>query len=134
MARNYLFRPLMPCRHDGCSTLTRTGYCGLHAPVKNETAEKKGAKQYNYLYGTAGWKNLRVWHLIVEPYCRECKKNGEPDFPASDVDHIIPHRGDRELFFDTANLQSLCHYHHKQKTAREVNARRREEKQSRTAN
>lgn len=43
--------------------------------------------------------------------------------PASVADHIKPHRGDRGLFFDPANLQSLCkscHDSHKQ--AQEHNA------------
>lgn len=28
------------------------------------------------------------------------------------VDHIIPHRGDRKLFHDPDNLQTLCPDHH----------------------
>jgi len=31
---------------------------------------------------------------------------------ATVVDHIVPHRGDRDLFFDPTNLQSLCKPHH----------------------
>lgn len=37
----------------------------------------------------------------------------------TDVDHIVPHRGDPELLYDEANLQSLCHECHSKKTARE---------------
>jgi len=29
--------------------------------------------------------------------------------PATDVDHVIPHRGNRSLFWDEENWQALCH-------------------------
>jgi hypothetical protein len=32
--------------------------------------------------------------------------------PATVVDHIIPHRGDQELFWDRSNWQPLCAPHH----------------------
>jgi len=32
--------------------------------------------------------------------------------PANVVDHIKPHRGDRDLFWDSDNWQSLCKIHH----------------------
>lgn len=35
------------------------------------------------------------------------------------VDHIRPHKGDQELFWDPANLQSLCDSCHSRKTATE---------------
>lgn len=35
------------------------------------------------------------------------------------VDHIKPHRGDKELFWDSTNWQSLCKRHHDIKTATE---------------
>lgn len=31
---------------------------------------------------------------------------------ASVVDHIIPHQGDQELFWDEDNWQALCKHHH----------------------
>jgi 5-methylcytosine-specific restriction enzyme A len=36
------------------------------------------------------------------------------------VDHITPHKGDRQMFWDRSNWQSLCHRCHSRKTAREV--------------
>lgn len=35
------------------------------------------------------------------------------------VDHIIPHRGNYDLFWNQDNWQTLCKLHHDQKTARE---------------
>jgi len=34
------------------------------------------------------------------------------------VDHIIPHKGDMDLFWNKANWQSLCERHHNIKSAK----------------
>jgi 5-methylcytosine-specific restriction enzyme A len=47
----------------------------------------------------------------------ECEKTGRIE-AANVVDHIIPHRGDMELFWDADNWQSLCRAHHDAKTRR----------------
>lgn len=51
--------------------------------------------------------------LAEHPLCAVCGG------PASVVDHIIPHKGDRELFMDPTNHQSLCKRDHDKKTAKE---------------
>jgi 5-methylcytosine-specific restriction protein A len=38
------------------------------------------------------------------------------------VDHIIPHKGDKDLFWDSNNWQPLCKTCHDEKTAREDGA------------
>lgn len=58
-------------------------------------------------YDTREWAALRASQLRAEPECRLCAKVGRVR-PAVVVDHIIPHKGDRMLFFDPHNLQSLC--------------------------
>lgn len=55
--------------------------------------------------------------LSKHPLCVECLKEGK-FIPAKVVDHIKPHRGNRELFWDEDNWQSLCITHHNRKTAR----------------
>ena len=42
-----------------------------------------------------------------------------PNAPASVVDHIKPHKGDYDLFWDEANHQALCKRCHDIKTATE---------------
>jgi 5-methylcytosine-specific restriction protein A len=37
---------------------------------------------------------------------------------ATEVDHVIPHRGDPLLFWAISNCVGLCHAHHAEKTAR----------------
>jgi len=39
--------------------------------------------------------------------------------PATETDHILPHNGDAEMFWDRSNWQGLCHMHHSKKTAAE---------------
>jgi 5-methylcytosine-specific restriction protein A len=40
-----------------------------------------------------------------------CKEQGHITI-ATVVDHVRDHKGNEELFFDPANLQSLCKPHH----------------------
>jgi len=67
--------------------------------------------------GQRRWRKLRRAHLAREPLCRECLKEGKVT-PATDVDHVQPHRGDRDKFWNGA-MQSLCKVHHGAKTALE---------------
>jgi len=59
------------------------------------------------LYGTAQWRRLRERQLSIEPLCRFCIER-EDVVVATVADHIQPHKGNETLFFDPANLQSLC--------------------------
>lgn len=66
---------------------------------------------YKHLYNTKRWHRLRWYQLQKEPCCASCARRKRIT-PADIVDHIIPHRGDEELFFDADNLQSLCKHCH----------------------
>lgn len=50
------------------------------------------------------WRSARRDFLAVHPHCamHGCGQH------ATTVDHIIPHRGDRSLFWNRANWQPLC--------------------------
>lgn len=63
--------------------------------------------RYAWVYKTASWDRLRSAQLRAEPLCRYCKEINLT-VPATVVDHIVPHHGDRNLAFDPDNLQSLC--------------------------
>lgn len=107
--------PLRPCRHAGCPVLTRDGWCDRHRPKH----KRRASVEWHAWYNLPIWRDrLRPAQLLREPFCRECSKAGRR-VRASVVDHITPHRGDWSLFTDESNLQSLCKYHHDQKTARE---------------
>lgn len=80
--------------------------CGAGARVGRS---KPGA--FRALYKTAAWASMRENQLAREPFCRTC------GYDATTADHVIPHRGNLELFYDVDNLQSLCHSCHSRKTA-----------------
>jgi 5-methylcytosine-specific restriction endonuclease McrA len=70
-------------------------------------SNSRSAKPWQRLYGTARWKRLREYQLSAEPLCRFCLDSNVVEV-ATVADHVIPHRGDEALFFDSSNLQSLC--------------------------
>ena len=116
-------KPLRPCRHPGCPELTREGYCPSHKPAK---APRRSSAQWHGWYGLPIWKNdLRPTQLLREPFCRECAKAGRRVW-ATDVDHVVDHKGNWNKFIDRDNLQSLCERCHNAKTAREMAESRRE--------
>lgn len=62
------------------------------------------------LYGHT-WRQIRYKRLVQYPLCKLCGDLGIVT-AATVVDHIIPHRGSKALFFDSTNLQSLCEHCH----------------------
>lgn len=78
------------------------------------------ATLYRAWYKTAAWLAIRTRRLSEEPLCRMCAALGFTK-AATVCDHIKPHRGDRALFFDFENTQSLCkRCHDKTKQAEEA--------------
>lgn len=63
------------------------------------------------------WRKARAVWLAENPLCAECMRQGIVN-AATDVDHIVPHRGNAEVFWQAGNLQSLCWTCHRKKTAR----------------
>lgn len=53
------------------------------------------------------WQQARLRFLRSSPLCVMCAKRGITK-PATVVDHVIPHKGDEQLFWDETNWQSLC--------------------------
>ena len=68
-------------------------------------------------YGSA-WNKARKKYLESHPLCVQCMKEGRY-VKATDVDHIIPHRGNQVLFWEQSNWQALCHSCHSRKTRNE---------------
>lgn len=66
--------------------------------------------QHASLYKTHTWKALRNRQLSHNPLCAFCLEEGQTT-PATIVDHVERHNGDRMAFFNGA-LQSLCKPHH----------------------
>ena len=108
-----------PCAYGGCPNLVDHGYCedhrGLAAAVQPDLH-----REWQRLYNSQRWRKIRARQLRREPWCAECLRNGVHT-PATDVDHITPHRGDVAAFY-RGPFQSLCHQCHARKTAREINS------------
>jgi 5-methylcytosine-specific restriction protein A len=64
------------------------------------------------------WQKYRIRYLRDNPLCVRCLDKGTIT-PATVVDHIKPHKGDKKLFWDSKNHQSLCKQCHDIKTASE---------------
>ena len=59
------------------------------------------------------WRIARGQYLRRNPICAcGCER------PATEVDHIVPHRGDDDLFWNVANWQGLTKACHSAKTGR----------------
>ena len=64
----------------------------------------KSSTQRGYGYK---WQQYRLRFLKMNPLCVYCERDNRVTV-ATVVDHIVPHEGDKRLFWDTKNHQSLC--------------------------
>lgn len=122
------------CAYPGCHSPVPRGerFCDRHKEVGEKRdaallaqAKKRRDARRRELKGTtaqrgygARWQALRKRFILQHPYCEQCLKEGRIT-PATDVDHIKPHKGCPRLLFDENNLQALCHECHSRKTATE---------------
>jgi 5-methylcytosine-specific restriction endonuclease McrA len=67
-------------------------------------ARRPSARERGY---DGEWRKARAEYLTMHPHCRECATHGVIR-PATLVDHIKPHRGDKRLFWSRTNWQPLC--------------------------
>ena len=103
-------KPLKPCKYPGCPKLTQSSYCENH----KESYKKERATANERGYDNR-WRIKRERFLKVNPLCVRCIDKGTL-VKATVVDHIKPHRGDTELFWDENNWQALCKRCHDKKT------------------
>jgi len=62
--------------------------------------------QHSHLYNTTRWRERRATQLRKQPLCEPCLRRGTVT-AANTADHVVPHRGDAELFWK-GELQSMC--------------------------
>lgn len=111
-----------PCASPGCRDFAITGqrFCAKHISAykaeRQQTDRQRGTRTERG-YSNA-WLKASKTFLIVHPLCAECQRMGRVT-PATEVDHIIPHKGNKKLFWDTKNWQPLCHTCHSRKTVKE---------------
>ena len=107
------------CSRLGCLNKSiYKGRCAAHS-TEEKPSYTREIKDYHYLYNTSAWRKGRVSFLQSNPLCTNCKQYGFIK-EAVDVDHIIPHQGNTDLFYDINNWQGLCKACHTRKTSAEA--------------
>jgi 5-methylcytosine-specific restriction protein A len=99
------------CATPGCTRRVSSGHCPEHADARR--VRQVYAYTDNSLY-SAAWRRCRVRWLATHPFCVACGRL------ANEVDHVVPHRGDLDRFWDEGNWQSMCRSCHSRKTRDEV--------------
>lgn len=88
-----------------------------NAQKENGKSWRAGKNSGERGYGSR-WQKARHYFLLKHPLCVYCEKQGRVT-AATVVDHIKPHKGDMELFWDSDNWQPLCKTCHDSIKARE---------------
>lgn len=115
------WKPLRPCNHPGCPSLSDQAYCEQHRKeVKGENNRRydtdRRDKGMRAFYTSTAWRHLRELKLKQMPMCEECYRQGRIS-KAVIVDHIKPARESLSDRLNIDNLQSLCRSCHNKKTA-----------------
>ena len=105
------------CKESWCPdrAVDDSGYCAKHKAQHTQEYERRRGSSQERGYGPR-WRAAA--RAFLEEHYYQCNVPGCPD-KATEVDHVIPHRGNMELFWDRSNWQCLCHAHHSSKTATE---------------
>nr|WP_312578232.1 HNH endonuclease signature motif containing protein [Sedimentibacter sp.] len=110
-------KPKRMCGYPGCNILTNDKYCEEHKQKINQYYDNKRGTPTQRGYNSK-WRKASKLFLASHPWCVECLKKSTHE-PATETDHIIPHKGNMKLFWDKTNWQGLCHSCHSIKTAKE---------------
>ena len=114
-------RPKTICNYAGCGkTIDEGRYCTKHEVIHQLQENKRKSirnADYSRMY-TWNWRKYSSTFLKQHPLCLICLEDGKI-IPASEVDHIKPHKGDKDLFWAEDNHQALCKPCHSRKTAQE---------------
>lgn len=100
--------PMKPNRLCSCGRAVASGVrCACQIARRAEADRRRpnaAARGYN-----SAWQKARVGFLAHHPHCEMLITSGQRcGRPATVVDHIIPHRGNRKLFWDKSNWAALC--------------------------
>jgi 5-methylcytosine-specific restriction protein A len=115
------------CRFPGCrELLEKSGYCKVHTKQNANKTRKpfEGAIRSNEsLYRTYKWKQLQKKVIARDERCNYC---GIPKTECQlQAHHLIPPRGNEDLFYDEQNLVAVCYDCHAVITQMEINSRKK---------
>ena len=106
---------LRECRVPRCPGYADrlSGLCPDHRPRDADSKRRRALRTSDRRFR---W--MRLAFLRLHPMCALCRTA-----PATDLDHIQPHRDDPRLFWDQSNWQALCGVCHGRKSQRETESR-----------
>ena len=115
-------RPKKLCSEPYCPELIEMGerFCSEHEAKHQRSRDAHRGNAAARFYDRK-WRSYRERFIKKHPLC--CDPDGAHALvgevvPTQEVDHIIPHRGNRKLFWDPTNHQPLCTDCHRRKTGR----------------
>jgi len=120
------------CKYPGCLNLeTKNGYCEIHQIIGNKiemqnkiNKEKYNQKKLNGMHSNIQyrqndiyrrspiWQNIRKIILSKQKECQKCGSSENLE-----IHHVVPPKGDRDLFYNFSNLIVLCSNCHSKITA-----------------
>jgi 5-methylcytosine-specific restriction endonuclease McrA len=89
-------------------------YCKIHTPEKRKPFEN-AIRTNEALYKSPLWRQLKKQKLREQSYCSKCGISDNLH-----VHHVLPPKGNEDLFFDYNNLDVLCAKCHRLETNREI--------------
>jgi|SRR3972149_3139928 len=106
------------CSSSGCPGLTRERFCQKHEglykkKLREYDRDRDQTEERQWIHSTR-WRKASKLFLDEHLLCAECERQGKTT-AAYLVDHIIPHQGDYELFWNEDNWQGLCNADHELK-------------------
>ena len=121
------------CQYSGCNEMADPGhtYCAKHLAesqkkhkewVENHSKKKafENATRSNN-YNNSEWRALRIEVLKRDGYqCSQCGITAEESGFPLEIHHIIPPKGNKEMFYDINNCVTLCKLCHARITQQEI--------------
>ena len=112
-----LTMPYLPKRQCSCGAIV-SGPCPDCKSKRNRRYNQQRDPATTRWRSSARFLRNRSAFLSRHPLCVECKHQGRTE-AATVLDHVIPHKGNYNLFWNQSNWQGLCDRHHNIKTASE---------------
>ena len=113
---------LRPCPEPGCPSLTKGGPCFDHRRKRSQAYEATRGTRTERGYTNRWLRAVQLW-LAENPMRTFCtdpyKRHGTRLEMGTQTDHIIPHHGNHQLFWNRTNWQRLCDKCHAIKTLQE---------------
>ena len=110
-----------PCVRPQCPELQPCPVHGTAGRVRLSSTLRRQREPGKRLYDQQPWRKASSAFLRSHPFCVACEARQVIRL-ATQVDHIVPHRGDVVTFWQRENWQPLCSACHGRKTQREMSA------------